>query len=62
MAALGRALREDGREEGMRFHVRCARAGGDLDMKQLVGVLKVDGGTVGAGRKVCRNGVKTRSC
>ena len=41
-AALGRALREDGREEGMRFHVRCARAGGES-----VGVLKVDGSTVG---------------
>ena len=42
MAALGRALREDGREEGMRFHVRCARAGGES-----VGVRKVDGSTVG---------------
>lgn len=42
MAALGRVLREDGREEGTRFHVRCARAGGES-----VGVRKVDGSTVG---------------
>jgi hypothetical protein len=41
-AALGRALREDGWEEGMQFHVRCARVGG-----MPVGVLKVDGSTFG---------------